>query len=248
MLSKYLDIYERNARLYPALLVLAPIFACFVAELISLEKTVTTLFGLLGAFGGLYLAASVVREYGKRLERRLIMKWGGLPTTEYLRHRNSDIDPVTKSRYHLFLGRHLGISFPNPEEERNEPGGADAIYQSAVKWLIEKTRDTKQFELLYKENIAYGFRRNGMAVRNAGIGTCLATELYLSYSSKVVGFWYMDVANFPNMGAGHLAVAILCIFLLTVWLGFFSEESVRNAANTYAKTLLSACDTLPKMR
>lgn len=248
MLSKFLDTYERNARLYPALLVLAPIFACLIAELVSLEKRVPALIGIIGAFGGLYLAASVVREYGKRLESRLVKKWGGLPTTQFLRHRSSDLDPVTKSRYHLFLGKHIGITFPTLEDERNSPDGADAVYQSAVRWLLEKTRDTKQFSLLYKENIAYGFRRNGMAVRYAGIGACIMSATYLVLSAKVIGFCYVDFESFTSMGAGQLTALVLCAALLAIWVTFFNEETVRGAANTYAKTLLASCDTLPKKR
>lgn len=248
MFAKFLDPYERKARLYPALLVAMPVLASFIAELASFEKKLPALIGLAGAFGGFYLLSSVVRDYGKRLEIRMLKEWGAMPTTQLLRHRDLGIDKVTKARYHAFLSKQIGINFPTRDEENSDPEHADSVYQSAVRWLLEKTRDTKQFSLIFKENVAYGFRRNGMAVRRAGMCVCALTVVYLAASVGVFGIWYIDPRVLTGIDVGHAIAFLLCFALLAVWPLFFNKETLRISANTYARALLAACDVLPKKR
>jgi hypothetical protein len=48
-----------------------------------------------------------------------------------------------------------------------DPAKADEVYQSGVRWLLDHTRpdDGKKFDLLFRDNIAYGFRRNALGAR-----------------------------------------------------------------------------------
>jgi len=107
------DTYDRKARIYPALLALAPGFGIAVS-LYGLEIDMQRgLLGLLAAVGGLFLLSNIAREAGKRLERDLFESWGGVPTTQLQRHRDNTIDPVTKRRIHKFLSGKLGVPFPD---------------------------------------------------------------------------------------------------------------------------------------
>jgi hypothetical protein len=148
----------RQARLYPAFLAGAPLVAIAIGVYgVPLEPK-AGLITLLASFGVIYLLASIAREHGKRIEEALYVAWGGKPTTQLLRHCDSTLDSVTKARYHAFLASKLNLRFPTASEELADPRAADATYESAARWLLDQTRDTKTFPLLFKELIAYGFR------------------------------------------------------------------------------------------
>ncbi|MEO8274487.1 MAG: hypothetical protein ABI620_10510, partial [Chloroflexota bacterium] len=76
------------------------------------------------------------REMGRRLEPNLFEAWGGKPSTQLLRHRNSTIDSVTKKRYHTFLATKINTAFPDEAQEKANPIAADEVYQSAIRWLL----------------------------------------------------------------------------------------------------------------
>ena len=65
---------------------------------------------------------------------------------------------------------------PAAQEESADPLKADDVYGGATKRLRELTRGDKQ--LLLKENIAYGFHRNMLAMKPVGIVTCLFGIVY----------------------------------------------------------------------
>lgn len=71
--------------------------------------------GLLGGCGAIYALASVARGRGKQLEEMLVAKWGGMPTTIALRHRDKFLDGVSKQRYHTAITAKLGIDMPRTE-------------------------------------------------------------------------------------------------------------------------------------
>lgn len=153
--SLILDPYERTARLGPALIVLLPLLLFAITVQILSKPIMTQITALFGACGMIFLLSSMARMLGKAQEVTLYKSWGGMPTTQLLRHRDSIIDPMTKQRYHDFLARKLKITFPTASEEQTNPESADDCYRAGVKWLIGKTRDRKKFNLLAKENILW---------------------------------------------------------------------------------------------
>ena len=119
------------------------------------------------------LLTQLGRDAGKNKEKGLWDSWGGKPTTQLLRHRDHQLDPNTKSRYHAKLAAIVpGIRMPSPEEEAQDPQAADHVYDSCVKYLIQKTRDHKQFPLLFHENVSYGFRRDLLGNETGGDWVC----------------------------------------------------------------------------
>lgn len=151
------DPYERKARVIPGLLVALPVLVPLLCVYGARHPVLTGVIGLLGGCGAIYALASVARGRGKKLEEMLVSKWGGMPTTIALRHRDKFLDGVSKQRYHTAITAKLGIAMPTAEEESANPDKADDIYIGATKRLRELTRSNKQ--LLLKENIAYGFHR-----------------------------------------------------------------------------------------
>jgi|SRR5882724_1544162 len=247
IVAKVTDPYERPARLYPALLALLPLLALVM---LLYGPTATALTGAVTvavSCGGLYLTTNFCRESGKRLEERLYREWGGRPTTQLLRHRDNNIESVTKRRYHTFLASKINVPFPDKDQEVNNPAAADEIYQSGVRWLLNHTRpeDNKKFELIFKENVAYGFRRNALGVKPLGLVTSVGSLLWVLVAEGVFfgpNHRFIDVTAFSRMPEPATASLIVSVVLIVSWLFFFTKSSVRTAAFTYAETLLRACD------
>lgn len=105
------------------------------------------------------------------MEETLVKEWGGMPTTIALRHRDTFLDSISKQRYHAVIVAKLGIVMPTVQEEIADPAKADDIYIGATRRLRELTRGDKQ--LLLKENIAYGFHRNMLAMKPVGMLACI---------------------------------------------------------------------------
>ena len=249
LVSKVTDPYERPARLYPALLALLPILTLVMLLYGPKATALTGAVTVAVSCGGLYLTTNLCRELGKRLEQKLYDGWGGKPTTQLLRHRDSTIEAVTKRRYHMFLGGKINVVFPDKEQEANDPVAADDIYQSGVRWLLNHTRpeDGKKFDLIFKENVAYGFRRNALGVKPFGLLLSFASLFWVLLMEGILfthGHRFVNTAAFSSLPQTATASLIVSAVMIVTWILFFTKASARTAAFTYAETLLRACDLL----
>jgi hypothetical protein len=247
--AKVTEPYERPARLYPALLTLLPLLALAMLLYGPKATALTGAVTVAVSCGGLYLTTNLCRELGKRLEDKLYGEWGGKPTTQLLRHRDNTIESVTKRRYHTFLAGKINEPFPNKEQEAANPGAADDVYQSGVRWLLNHTRpeDGKKVDLIFKENVAYGFRRNALGVKPFGMAVAVTSLLWVLAIEGVFfrsGHRFFDSTALFNLPETAIASLIVSAVMLIVWLFFLTKASTRTAAFTYAETLLRACDSL----
>jgi hypothetical protein len=243
------DPYEREARMYPALLVVLPILVLLLGHYGADSRLLKGLLLLVCSCGVIYALANVARGLGKRCEERLVEKWGGMPTTIALRHRDNFFDSVTKRRYHDAIARGTGIALPSPDAEAKDPRAADDSYVAATRRVRELTRgDNKAFALLRKENAAYGFHRNMLGVRWIGIAAALIALIYESFSSRVFAFAppYFDVAALTNLGAFTYVTLTVCLILLLAWLMYFTDSSVRRIGFSYAERLFECAASLPE--
>lgn len=241
MLAKVTDPYERQARLYPALLAGLPLIVT-ATVLYGSNSVLTATSTVVASCGGLYLLANIAREQGRRLEPILYEAWGGKPTTQLLRHRDRNIEGPTKRRYHEFLSRTVSLQFPSETEEVSNPVAADEIYQSAVRWLLNHTRDKTKHKMIFDENIAYGFRRNAYGLKTIGIGICLATSIWVLISEGIVAVGEGIFLNPAGLSTSTMISLGVSGAMMLVWVSYFTEKTVRSAAFTYAETLLRACD------
>jgi hypothetical protein len=239
-LGELFDTYSRQARLQPALLVLAPVFFTIAVWFPRDYSLTAGLVGLGVSCGIAGLLAHIARRRGRIAERQLFAEWGGKPTTIWLRHRDTHLDEYTKARYISFLQRHIaGWTPPTSEEEAANPEAADRRYETAVKWLLEYTRDTTKFPLVFKENISYGFRRNLYGLRIIG--------LFLAVVALVVNINEQNHYYRNNSGEVHVLGVLLtcvCIIMALCWWFITTRDWVRDAADSYARALLSACDAV----
>jgi hypothetical protein len=249
IVAKVADPYDRQARLYPALLCLLPVLALVAVLYAPNTSALTRVVTIAVSSGGLFLMTNICRDMGKRLEEKLYREWGGKPTTQLLRHRNGVLDSVTKRRYHAFLAAKIGTTFPDAEQEKNDPAKADEPYQSGARWLLDRTRpdDGKKFNLLFRDNVAYGFRRNALGVKPFGLALAVGSSLWVLIVDGVLfapAHRFIDITAFSRMPEAATASLIVSTAMIFVWLFFVTKANARSAAFTYAETLLRTCDSL----
>lgn len=248
-LEKYLaqlkDPYDRRARLVPGLLVIAPIVVALAARFGVKHPVLAATASIIGSCGGMYALASIVRGRGKALEDKLKAAWGGMPTTIALRHRDGFLDGPSKRRYHELIARKLGITLPDADQEAANPTTADDMYVGATKRLRELTRNNKG--LLFKENIAYGFHRNMLAMKPVGLVVCLLSIVYPLAQAGMLGvhapYFTLEKLSEIDLAAG-LTLSVAAVFLVA-WLFYFRRAAVRRIGFVYAERLF---ECLPSLR
>lgn len=230
MISDWFDIYSLQARLAPALLSLFPAILLIALVFPKLYETAAGLVSLGLICGVLTLASHFARTRGKMVEQRLNAKWGGKPTTQFLLDENGELDNQTRNRYLA----HFSKNIPDWNLGEDPRLGAD----SAVRWLLEKTRDTSKFSLIFKENISYGFRRNCLGMKP--IGSLISTICAFYWATQI----YSHFSGLSEINPTHLIGLSVSALVLLWWVFIVSDEWVKEAANTYAKALLGSIDTM----
>ncbi len=237
--SQILEGYERKARFYPALVLLAPVAALVVAVMLPTLSTVKSIVTIIITCGGTWLLSQLARDEGKKGEQKLFEEWDGMPSVAIFRHRDLRIDSITKERYHKKLaGLVKSTKAPSAAEEAATPDAADGIYRAWSTYVRMNTRDTKKYHHLFKENVYYGYRRNLWGMRPIGIALSVLSFLgglgWLGYQYKVG-----QELSVAVMGADALALA-----LALLWIFRFTAEWVRIPADAYAERLAEAVDGL----
>lgn len=242
------DSYNRKARLYPALLTLAPIIwtGCVFAPAIApiFPKIVVAM--TLVSSGFLYILSNIARSHGKILEKQLLESWEAWPTTIMLRHRDNTIDSVTKARYHAALSTICdGMQLPTRLEEQQSLENADDHYHSAIKRLIER-RLGPQYEILNHENASYGFRRNLLGLKPYALVISFMAAAFTTFV-----WWAVTmpeefsipsaIASFKN-DPTFLILIILDILYFLLFVFKIREKFVFQAAREYSHALLKTLD------
>lgn len=239
MLSSLFDEYSLNARVRPALLAFLSVTVFSYLAFPQLYNLLAGAISIFVVFGLVTALAHFCRSAGRATENRLYSAWGGKPTTKMLRHRDSQIDPVTKRRYHEFLAKNIqNWIAPSEENESHDPLKADQAYESAVRWLLEYTRDQKRYAILFKENISYGFRRNCYGIKWLAALITLAPIIVL-----VVDMLIEQVSVFSIGAPITLVSASFSLILFCWWVFVVKEAWVKDAASAYAVRLLAACES-----
>ena len=234
-----IDAYDRSARLAPAYLVFSPAAVLVIVLALGTSEWWSRLGGVLVACGAPILAAQWGRSGGRGRQSELFEAWGGRPSTQLLRFRTGGNTSIVQRR-HKVVERATGLTLPTAEEEERDPGGADDRYEIAVADLRERMRDEKEFPLVQKENVAYGFRRNLWGRKPYGLAVAI---LALAASgalliSAVIGHEFQSWAA-AAFAAGFAAMAIL------VWLTVVTPSWVLEAGEAYATRLLESAVRLP---
>lgn len=229
-LSKYTDQYERKARLYPALLCIFPLMAAVSISYPAIFTKLSGLAALAVAIGLLQFISSLARDRGKAMEKDLFEKWGGIPSVVIMRYSDNSIPYPAKIKYHGILSKKSGIQAPTQDFEEKQPQQADDIYLSWSDFLRGKTRDTKKYSLVFKENINYGFRRNLLGLR------------WYCILSGVAGLIILNLPMLPEGNFTEIAfvISIMIFFYIALFVFVVNDLWVKIVAKEYGKQLLEA--------
>jgi hypothetical protein len=236
----WLNDYERRARLLPGLVAIFPIVIVLVTLGLRQLAVVSSFVSGLTVIGGPALLAGAVRHWGQKAEHRLWEKWGGPPTTRWLRLRGESDSEFERDLWRNAVSAISGMPLPSLRAERSNAEKADKVIVAAVKRIRDRTRDKERFDILFSENRTYGQERNMYGIRWAGRLIALSAMGFL----VTYGFWLSKIINRPvhslEMGIG----STICFLVFLWWCLWPSENRVRGAADKYANELLHSAVTL----
>ncbi|MBB4005664.1 hypothetical protein [Aurantimonas endophytica] len=234
----FLDTYSLKARLFPAVLAVAPavVLCLLCASWVDpgLPEAVATVAVMVLFFA----AANLARRFGRAKEEVIFADTGGKPRNRELTHADRTLPASQKERYRSYLAVQLGLKPPTAEDEKNHPDEAQAFYDQAYGWLRENTRDTQAFRLLFTENIAYGYYRNLLGLKSVGI---TLNFLSLAAAAAIV-YWQ---AEFAALSEGKLVLlGILSLLHLLYFIFGVRRKAMLDASHIYARQLVLSLETL----
>lgn len=160
----------------------------------------------------------------------------------------SALHTISKRRYHALIASKLQIDLPTSDQEATDPAGADERYKGATRRLRELTRGNKG--LLLKENMAYGFHRNMLAMKPIGILTALLGVIYGLVICKALTFspFAFEVINLATPGLAAELTLLVSTALLLGWTLYFDKAAVQRFGFVYAERLFECLDTVTQPR
>jgi hypothetical protein len=234
------DIYSMKARVYPVAILFFPlVIPGFFYSLYF--QTLLHFVVSIGFVGGLiYLLSQLGRDQGKIKEESLWKSWGGAPTTQILTGNNRVIDTYTKLRYIRRLLELCPVNSPAVGNRNQIPEYDSEVYRAWTRFLISKTRDTKEFNLLFKENTSYGFRRNLWALKPIAL-SLLGVLFCVNYAASARGVASLSPVEFP-VEFWYSSFGLILVLLF--WMFVVTRKWVKIPAVSYALRLCESLDQL----
>lgn len=239
-MNELLDPYDRPARFYPMVIVLLPL-ALAIGSWVPTAPDLAALVG--STVTSLALAAfltQLARDQGKKKEPDLFRMWGGKPSASALSYAGGVFPAETLARCHRKLAEmDSNLSLPaSAEAEASQMEEAISAYESANDMLLQRTRDRKRFRLVFRENVNYGFRRNLWGMKPTGIASAIVG--LVAGSARVVQLGLAD----EEVQMTAITAALVSLVMLAVWLLLIRPSWVKVAADSFARQLVGACETL----
>ncbi len=233
----FLDGYVIRARLFPAMLGIAPALVFLLVTVGADYKDIGLPDVLMTATTGVlfFAFADIARRLGRRAERKLFCSSNGRPFPTVLRYRDDTLNSLSKARILAFVAGEIGGQAPTPQEEQADPVKADEFYVASGDFLRERMRDQSRFSLLFAENVSYGFRRNLYGLRFPGLVLNLLTvagSVFLIYS-----------ASGENLAQYGIVLIVAALHALYFIFGV-TRGSVLEAADTYGRQLVLSGEDL----
>lgn len=232
------DEYDRNARLYPMLLLLLPALLSFWAIVPEKLYNWEAIAGLAFWCGLALLLKELGRVGGKKKEKMLWDSWGGSPSTQYMRHRGKT-NKTTLKRIHAKLQEIIpDIDMPALDFEAKQPEKADEIYEECTRVMRDKTRDKKRFPLVFKELCSYGFWRNLWGIKVWGVWI---SSICLLVNGAAIFFHWR--ANYTFKAYDLVVTEALNIAFLMFWISL-NEGKIKISAFAYTERLFEATESV----
>ncbi|RDL44146.1 cellulose-binding protein [Marinomonas piezotolerans] len=238
-LSKHFEHYAIHARFMPVFVVLFPLVLTVLAWYPQAKTILGATMTLLISFGIMSFLSIYISNLGNDLQDNYFKKWGGAPSTLLLLPSNKELDRYTKQRYFKWLNRKCsGLDLPDTLDGQVENEELYEKIRSASNYMREYTRDRKKYSQIYNDNVAYGFARNIVAIKKAGL-----VVASISLVSNGLFLYFTTTTDFPHtlnsMGIISLFTSIICLLIHCFVL---NEKFVKRRGYRYARTLFEACD------
>jgi len=217
-----LDAYTLRARVAPVALLGIPALALLGAVGLSPASLGLVTAGCFAAVA--LVAAGQVAERGRALQVGLFASWGGAPTTRALSLLDSDGTDCVRSRRAAVetVGR---LQLPTAEDEHQNPSYARNALDNAVAKVRAQLREDDTNRILADANADYGFRRNCLAIRRAGIGVS---------TTGVLAGTALWIASSGGTPLAYLASSVSSAVLAGFWWRTVTSDWVHTAANRYS--------------
>jgi len=244
-LGKNFDYYTINARFMPAFFSVLPFVLTMLAWCPSSKSILGGSLTILIGFGVMTFISTFISNLGNKCQEKLFSIWGGPPTTTILRHRDQVLDKYTKQRYHKWLDSKIDeLNLPDVDDEIKDQTDSDLKYQSAINFLREFTRDKTKYPAVFRDNVAYGFARNLLAIRMIGMLValmCVVINFYFIWSALGISESSESSVILKNHMFGIGSELASTIFFFT-FLFIINDGFVKARGLRYAKTLLESCE------
>jgi hypothetical protein len=230
-----IDKYEIKARMTPGLLLCLPVLITAGAIGIDHFGWLTSLFGGASMTAVLSLGLSMLlRPGGVAIQKIYYEKWGGPPSTRFLRWSDSKFSDQKKAIIHEKIKQDFNIHLFTVDEERAKPKEADQIISDAFDSIREKLRTTKNKGKLWEtHNIDYGFYRNFLGSWSWGLTLALICIIILLMIYFLGG--KEDVNLLLGSGLNILYMIVISIYSLR-----HGEANLKHAAEQYVISAVEA--------
>ncbi len=226
------DDFEIKARVLPVITLASPIIiVAIIKGIITAAKLEVAIYSII-AIAVVALLSKLMRNFGKKYERKMYDKLGAMPTTIVMRYSDYRINDVSKTQYH----KRLNVVFPEiklPICSEQECKESDKYYIAAMTHLrnyANTNRDKEQ--MVYRELKEYNYWRNIYGGKYLAIITyCIIIAIDIAFASR-------NDASIDVMGIGILAFSIIVICLA------IRSETVQNKAFDYAVALAEVCERI----
>ena len=239
------DAYEREARLIPALFACLPLIVLCGLLAPSLRTEAAWLLAVFAGGGGFAMMRAIIRDRGKSVEPKLWKQWGGMPSLARLRHRDPVFAPAETVSFHAkAVAKISGLTAPTPADEAADPEAADEKYRQMSRWILSSTRSAKDYPLILKHNIGYGFRRNIYGAK--------PIILWLDAVLILAAFvWIGFVAGGPELSFNiqalnwkHAIALIVPALHMIVGSLIVTKAWVKHSADSFSEQLIGAFHTI----
>ena len=227
------DSYSLQSRVLPAVIFMLPFFieANYIIALLDYQIVISATISNILLFVSLSLFANWARYFGRKKEQQFFKKWGGAPTTRFLRENNTEYNPYKRKEVKKYLKMMFNnLKMPTAEEERLHMGDCDKKYEAYVSDLRSLTREPKKFALLQSENRNYGMWRNLYGLKNAA----LVVIFIFFITNLLLAIFIPSVMSVTNC----VILSTILMILALIWLFVVTQTKIKDIAECYARQLL----------
>ena len=223
--------YNLRARISVMILLFAPGLTnlyLLVPEMKELSTTVITII-IVYSLCNTFIIFS--RTLGPKAMRKCYPDL--LPAQQYLLPSDTTLEKMTKDRYYRFFENKIEDFQVSSDDDEMKP-----MVETAVTWLIAKTRDVTQFSLINEENINFGTSYNLLGVKAYALGFAI-----LNLGINIVSIVLKRKEILSLLYEVLISAAIITLLFIMIWCFIINKKLVKRCGRNYAKALLSACDS-----